>query len=146
MKAKIKAEFLPDRIERNRPNKTAKGMSATARRSGHRHTGDVLTLAVKGTAAKRPSVLGNFGYISRLFPAVIVDRKTVYKRELTAVGRTKYRLKYKKPLLYGCRYNWTTGARTFTVFNVATKEKIQDFEKLADAEKLFNELNSIKTN
>lgn len=143
MKATTLKNHLPERIERNRPNKTARGMTATANRSGHHLTGDALTLAVKGTLAKKPSILGNFGYESRLYPVAVVNRKTVYARELTAVGRTKFRLKYKKPLLYGCRYNWRTGPKAFSIFKVETKEIVQDFEKLADAEQLFNALNDI---
>lgn len=138
----MKKQKLPDRIARNRPNYTAKGMSYTASRSGHALTGDKLTLAVKGTLAAKCNIFGWFKPYTRRVAVAIKDKKPVYALELTAVGKTYYREKTKKPVIVGCYHSLAAPAeKRYTIRLDGRAGKIMaHFAKLDDAEREYYKL------
>lgn len=102
----MKKQKLPDHIDRNRRNYTAKGMTYTARRSGHSLEGEVLTLAVRGTLAKHKGVFSNFAAHVEKFCTGAENGKPVYKLRLSAVGKTYYKQQKNIPFTIGCFYSF----------------------------------------
>lgn len=138
----MKKQKLPDHIDRNRRNYTAKGMTYTARRSGHSLEGEVLTLAVQGRLTKNSELFSGFRPYIRRAAVAIVYGKPVYKLKLTAVGKTYYREKTGKPVIVGCyhslfgptekRYTLRAGGKRGPI--------IAQFAKLDDAEREYYKL------